>query len=297
MHVAFQTEDITLHAGKEFDLVEPSLLKRHPLLTAAVSKLQWAQRHRAGLQSNIESFFASPEGRTTLRAKFDSDSGYHSFSVQSLPLICEFEDFFTNSVADIAGALRAALDKLAWMSACDFAASGEPAKPTAVKFPMIDDPGKWSDVGGAQSQLDPLHRDFIKGFQPYQGINGWADSWHGPYLHQLTLLREMSNDDKHRETQPIMLVQANFGLTRSDIAKGVGIYGYDWMFPSLGKSMQENLEMLRVRFVESAEPEIENAGIATPEVTLPEGRRAIQTLDRLERFVHLILSEFSRQFP
>jgi hypothetical protein len=57
------------------------------------------------------------------------------------------------------------------------------------------------------------------------------------------------------------------------------------------------LEVMRVRFFDGALPEIKDAGRVAPQVVLPEGRIAIPTLQRIDRFVHLILSEFAKNFP
>jgi len=56
---------------------------------------------------------------------------------------------------------------------------------------------------------------------------------------------------------------------------------------------------LRKKLIEVALPlpEINDAGRVAPQVALPERRIVIPTLQRIERFVHLILSEFALKFP
>ncbi len=49
-------------------------------------------------------------------------------------------------------------------------------------------------------------------FSRYHGVYDFADSYGGPYVHQLVLLRELANDDKHQDTAPALLTAGSFSF-------------------------------------------------------------------------------------
>jgi hypothetical protein len=171
-----------------------------------------------------------------------------------------------------------------------------------VKLPICDTEGDWNNAGRARALLVPEHCGLIKTLQPYQAEDPYADSWHGPYVHPLRLLRDLSNDDKHRDTAPVLLMPTQFQFRRVDVAQRPSDWfpdqtENDWEVLNPGQEMTVGLEVLRMRLVGDVEPEIHDAARAFPQVALPEGRVAVLTMQRLFRRVHLLLSEFARQFP
>ena len=60
-----------------------------------------------------------------------------------------------------------------------------------------------------------------------------------------------------------------------------GFQGKEWLFPSIGQPMDLDLEVMRARLLGGAEPEIENAGAAVPQVSLPEGESQSHCLNGL----------------
>lgn len=297
MAVTFLSHDVTIQAGNALNLLDPNDLALNPLLNTAVAKLRWAERHLAALDSNITAATVDPEQNASLDAHFDPKTGYHVFHLAAVPDLSGLSENLPHAIADVVGPLRSALDKIAWKSARQFA-NGIPKDVPGVKFPICDSTTKWAEAGRARNQLVPAHCGLIESFQPYHGVQGWADNWTGSYIHPLALLQDLTNDDKHRDTQPVFLVAAKFHFRfRSDVlVKGPNDLP-EWEFHGVGKPMDLGAEVLRVRFLPSADPEIKDAGRVAPVIALPERRDVIGSLQRIHRYVHLVLSEFARKFP
>ncbi len=295
--VAFSVISQTISGGIAPELVPFDDLGEHPLLHTAVGKLRWGHRHLAALEHNLIEVFGDPANQAVIRADLDAESGYHVFSISNVPAIREFADDFTHTVADVAKNLHPALDQLAWQLACDFAPSGKPSDPKTVKFPIADSPDTWKKAEQRTGvQFRPEHWGFIEHFQPYRGVDGWADSWQGNYVHPLAFLRDLTDDDKHRVSQPVFLLPQQFDFARFrflDRADG----GKDWTVTGIGRPLEVGREVMRARLSDSAEPEINPAGRCRPQVSFSTGDQATAALQRVERFVHLILSEFARKFP
>jgi|SRR5579862_3408326 len=294
----------TMQCGTDAQLIDLSALKAHPVVGGrnnAVSLLIHGQRHLTDLAHKIEQTFALPAEQAVIGAYLDANTGYHRLRVESIPDLETLAEDFCNAIFDIAGAFRASLDKLAWRAACSVT-NGHPTQPRGVKFPIADTQLEWSRQGRAWRQFDIAHCSLIESFQPYHGTNGLADSWYGPYAHQLTLLHDLSNDDKHRDSWPVFLASSQVML-RAELFPAdrmERLTAHDQMnkqFVGIGEPMRLGLEVMQVRLFERARPEISDAGRVAPQVALPGGRIVIPTLRRIERFVHLILSEFARNFP
>jgi hypothetical protein len=296
------TVDITISGGQPLVLTDFNTLKAHPLLSTAVSKLRWGHNHLATLEANITETFASPEYNAPLRADRDAKSGDHIFKVAEVPDLTDFSDDIVNEVFDVAGNYRAALDKMAWKLVLS-AHNGLAPDPRGVKFPICISPKEWTGAGRARNQFDPAHCGFIEGFQPYNGVNGLADSWHGTYIHPLTMLQSLTNEAKHQEDWPVTLPSANAAIGRDalpvDFDEYVAMAGQFHPHPlgGIGQPMEVGNEVVRLHLYPGADEHIDNAGRLTPVIAFAEGRRIIDTLQRIERYVHFVLSEFARQFP
>jgi hypothetical protein len=302
--ISSSTAPGTMQGGADARLTDLSVLKAHPLLgvaNGAVSLLQHGHRHLAALEHKIGQTFAHPATQAVIGAYLDSDIGFHRLRVESTPDFEIYAEDFCNAIFDVAGAFRASLDKLAWR-AVNSNISGSPKDPRGVKFPISDTSAEWANQSRAWKAFNPAHRTFIESFQPYHGTNGRADSWYGPYAHQLTLLRDLSNDDKHRDSWPVFLACSQVTLRASlfpaDRTERFAAYDrMDNKFIGLGEPMEVGLEVMQVRLFDGAQTEIKDAGRVVPQVALPERRLVIPTLQRIERFVHLVLSEFTKNFP
>ncbi len=299
--VAFLTSDVSVRGGVELELTSIERLRMHPLLAPAAGKLSWAHRQLGVLEESITHITTDPTNRAAIRAELDQTTGYHGFTVSALPDLGHFSEDFTNAVADIAKNLHPALDQFAWQLACAYSATGSPPDPTGVTFPITDDSHKWASCGRARAQIAADHWEFMEEFQPFRGSGVWADNWQSAYVHPLALLRDISVDDKHRITRPIFLMPGQIQLVKMDFARrpmpGLPFDTEDMDPIGIGQPLHVGLEVMRARFAPDAPSEINPAGAINPIVSLGDGRHAIPTLQRIERFVHLVFSEFARRFP
>jgi hypothetical protein len=294
---SFSVVPQTISGGIPPNLTSLDDLDKHPLLGPSIGKFRWGQGHLTSLEQNILQTFGDPANQAIIRADLDSQSGYHVFSVSSLPTVGQFAKQFTNAVADVAKNFHPALDQLAWQLAKVFAAPGEPSDPKAVNFPIADTRDTWrKKERRAKLQFRPEHWSFFERFQPYRGVDGRFDSWQGDYVHPLAFLRDLADDDKHRISKPVFLLPQQFDFPKGLRVAGQG-FARDWIVTGVGKALELGLEVMRARLISPSEPEINPAGRCRPQVTFRTGDQAIPALQRIERFVHLVLSEFVREFP
>jgi hypothetical protein len=294
-------DGVTVHGGAPSILIDLATLKRHPLLTGSASKLLWAHGNVTALSERIRETFADYADQPVLGAYLDEASGYHVFRVTELPDLADFAENFSHAVADVTQQIRNALDQLAWKCACKFA-NGTPKNPSAVKFPICNTATDWQRADRAWKQLERAHCAFVASVQPYQrDLLLEDDSYTGRYVHPLTLLQRLSNDDKHRETTPALLTQGAFsfrkGITFARKTDANGWEHLDIEQTGIGVPMKFGGEVMRARLLDPPGAKLDDAGRIDPTVEIGEGRVADHTMRRLHRSVHFILSEFARQFP
>jgi hypothetical protein len=227
--------------------------------------------------------------------------------IKSLP---EFDPLIEEAslpVGDVAHDLRSALDHMAWQLACEFAGES-PANANRIFFPICDPkPGH-----GHKSPrfLDPAVWQRLHEFQPCRGINGRPDSWSGDYVHQLSLLQKMSNQDKHQRLSIVLLTPNAFSTipTRFSLPPWVvrtnDSFEFvpervgdpdpdteDFDFSHAGQRAELGAEVGRVRVPAwRSLPQIEDAGEVTPRIALDGIRPISATLERLADHVQLISS-------
>lgn len=299
--ISVSTIDQTISGGPPLPVLDHPSLRAHPRGAAAAAKLEWGERKVAALRQSWNAQTSDDDSCPLIEATFDPLTGYHFFRVQTLPK-AERNEEISLIAGDVIHNLRSALDHLAWAMACEFA-GGEPRDPTGVQFPIRDTPVTFADVRRVRTQLAPEHWQFLERFQPYHGVDGRSDSWHGRYKHQLSLLRDLSNDDKHRLTQLTLLVPSqvwfpNFRISRNTKTfSGLGEFGQsDFEFVGAGQNARLGLEVIRLRLID-APKHIFPAGIVRPRLAMADGKPLIETLERIGLFVRLVLSDFVRQFP
>lgn len=253
-----------------------------------------AELHRHALHHNIEQTFADEANLIPLRAELDAGASRYILKIKSVPDLEPVRLMIGLSVGDIVHNLRGALDHAFWQLAC-VRWDGTPPHPRRVQFPMDDD-SAWFNKRPVKDDLRSDDWDLIDWHQPYRGEDGRPDTWHGPYVHPLALLRDLTDHDKHRITTAAFVLPSGFSLPGLPgvVYAGVSMMGF---FP-----VQDHMEVgtgvawVRVKGV-GAKPEINSAGKVTPQVALAERRPLIPTIDRLTSRVDLILGEIEGRFP
>lgn len=177
-------------------------------LRSAWAKHTHAVRRTGELRIIIEEFFKDGDRKPRMRADFDERSDYYVLRIKSVPDCYSFVEEVSLVVGEIVHSLRSALDHLAWQLACEFS-GGTPVNPTRVSFPICE---LKPDNTHRPDPLFLSDRDWRKlhEFQPCKGANGRTDSWSGDYVHQLSLLHRMWNQDKHRTLSVVLMTPNQF---------------------------------------------------------------------------------------
>lgn len=272
-------------------------------LRSARSKWKAAEVHRETLQHSLASVRDEAHA-IALRPEADSDTGYHLLRVEKVP---DFDELFEQvglAVGDVVQNLRGSLDHLFWQLAC-LKDNGQPENERAVHFPLCDTERSFKK-NKARGTIDAAHWSRIKEFQPYKGPNGRGDVCIGPYVHQLTQLRELSNTDKHRTLNTVLIVPQGFGSSAPPSAsvnvKNRFVTGHAIPIPdftplNVGEPLEPGLPVFRAAF--DAQPRMEQHFYMNAEVGVGEGWPAPVgfVLARLASFVDLMLREFEALFP
>jgi hypothetical protein len=272
-------------------------------LKSCWAKLRQARAHRATLIAQVERHFGVSANRPTLIAELDSASGDHVFRIAGVPSTVELQEILAVTVGDAVHNLRSALDHLVFQLAC-VNTNGSPKDERNIQFPIADS----RDVYASQArrylqEVDKTRQATIESYQPYHGAASRPDNYSGPYIHQLTLLRDMSNSDKHRLLNIVLIIP---GGAEFSLPAGVSLTKYeprtlDEMrktnpFRNAGDELEVGVEVLRQKLVGQDVPSaIPGVGHVVPQFALEEKRALVPTLARIESFVELILSDFSEK--
>jgi hypothetical protein len=181
---------------------------------------------------------------------------------------------------------------------------GQLVHPGQTQFPIAETLTDFKKQEGKYlRELDSSHIAVIESYQPYHGIANRPDCWSGPYVHQLTLLQELSNIDKHRLLHTILLVPCGVSYALpigiqvlSPDIKTADDFLQQGPFRHAGDELRPGVEVVRRKLVAQTgqyiPPSLSAIGFATPQISLEEKRPLIATLERLESFVELILDDF-----
>ncbi|WP_416519934.1 hypothetical protein [Streptomyces achromogenes] len=283
-------------------------------LGSARAKLRRAKKQFEELEAHIEEFCSNPSARATLRADLDAGSGYHIIRISEAPDYSQVIEDLSLSVGDIVNNLRCSLDHLAWQYACAHA-QGVPRKSKNVYFPKCN--AAHGQQHKAPSFLAPEVWARMHEHQPCRGVNGRPDSWNGPYVHQLDLLTELSNGDKHQMLVHLELRSNQFETIPTRIGLPPWVARTDSGFEFLLERISDpdpgaehldfahssglvevGAEIARIRApFWAGNASIEQVGTATPTFALPEGKPVIDTLKRLSIFVEAVIGDLEQSRP
>lgn len=259
-------------------------------------KVQRAWEHRYALEAEVEPVITGEAHQIQMSAKLDPDSGYHVFRVSVMP------DGWQRRTAvilgDVVHNLRSALDQLAYQLVLNH--YGRP--PTEelrrlVKFPIEQ---KRSSVTSSYtySKVSPSCRADIAWAQPYDAANRPTTFRYIPALHALAVLQRLSNRDKHRMLNPI-LVSTSFITFKGGELDGVpwSEVAFDYS-PRLGRqNLKIGTELMRCDLPSYVNNEVEVAAYAAPDVRLPQGRYSlIHGIDLMTNAVERVIDRFATRY-
>jgi hypothetical protein len=255
------------------------------VLAGAWEKARRARSHLEALR--IATDTEREQNRVPLRAEPDSSEGYFVLRIAEEPKLPLLQ--WGVITGDVVHNLRSALDHLFWRVAHH--EGRNPGNPAAVQFPIMEKgPSSAYWERSFVSAIDPSHAQRLERHQPYNPFQG-PDNYSGPYVHPLALLKELSNDDKHRVVTPILALSQSYRLfTGPAFPEGVELAGFPADSQDEG-GFELGAPVMRVvapRF----DSRVKVVGDVAPGVLISKRRGLIPSLERIDLYVERILGEF-----
>lgn len=233
-------------------------------LSACRAKIERAYEHRDSLQAIIPRPLYDKPDLVQLSAKLDPQTGQHVFRVAAID--DEWRLRVGVFLGDIVHNLRSALDHLFWALSCRYLGIAKTERMyKSVQFPIEDGSqglaNKRKHFGGIPS----VQWAVIDGAQPYDRAD--------PAHLALRALRELSNRDKHRALNPLLMRSVFIEFDTRVLATDATT---DFDFPdsterALGdQHLEVGTQVVRVGLPEEVDSQVEEAGHITPGVQLPE---------------------------
>ncbi len=255
------------------------------------------------IESLVEQYFTKKSNRAVISAGREKLDDFHVFRIASVPDVSQLKEAVALIVGDCVHNIRSALDHLAYQLAL-LHKDGKVNSPYSVQFPIANTAERFTiEAKKGLGEVMQEYQKVIESYQPYHGLAGRPDSWSGSYTHQLSLLQELSNTDKHRLLNPVLLIP-----NRLDFRLPEGINHYspninsveDSLlanpFRNAGEKLEIGIEVFRGKLQGIGIPDtILDAGYVIPHISLEEKRPISPTLERLENYVRLILKDFQER--
>ena len=182
-------------------------------MAIAIKKIDRVSEEIELLDQHIREENLLDENKAKLEARYNADSGKHEIYLSNVPNLDELRAQVSITVGAIVHWLRSALDNMVYERAL-VNTNDNIQNPGQLQFPIIDSQSDFDPVGVRQiSALSSQDQAIIESFQSYHGVAGRSDRFSGPYIHQLSLLRKISNTDKHREVVNISVDPNSFETT------------------------------------------------------------------------------------
>jgi hypothetical protein len=227
----------------------------HPL-DGVRAKIERGERHTATLHRELDRLFERKKPPTVaLGKKFNEEESYLSVTVARVD---EIPVRFGVIAGDALHNFRSALDQLIYELAFVDGGGVESKRLEKTAFPASLTVENFRSDYVQKTMLAGLtvrHRALVRPFQPYRSRE--ADKTHDP----LAMLDALSNDDKHRLTQPSLISTTGFEITiPSTVGHNCHIPMGSTMTcrPIGGKPLEKNAEVMRVPIVVTGpEPDME----------------------------------------
>jgi len=262
--------------------------------TISQKKTQRAKTEIFELEKLIKTEIHKSENKATLAARYDEQKDKHVIYVETIP---NLEDIALN-ISVIAGGilhyLRSSLDNLVF-DLSNHNTNGHIQNPRDIQFPILDIIPRNALRGIAE--IGENQKKIIEEFQPYHGVSGRPDSYFGDYIHQLSLLREYSNSDKHRT-----MIKISFNPNKFEIfnnAKKISQVHDEYVRENIEEYF-ENFQLPKMNIGDILYEakvnnlvldEIEFAGYATANISIAEYGPLVPTLKRIHNYVELVIND------
>ena len=272
-------------------------------MQSSFAKLDRARRQIGEAKGMSTEFFGQPKNQVLISATLDPTDDHHVVRITKVPPTEDFYRQLSVVIGDAVHNLRSALDHLVYHLA-ELNCGCEPHFPRKTQFPICNSRRDFDQQDGT-GEVAADHVEQIESFQPYNGMGSRPDSYSGPYIHPLTLLNRMSNQDKHRQLNTALAIPsgASFAFAPGarvrptpPIRNAEELQNYMEQFSPFRfaeKRLEVGAEVLREKLEgENIPDHMPNIGTARPHVVLDDFRPLGPTLDRIYNFVELILNEF-----
>jgi len=278
-----------------------------PPLKGVWGKIRRAKVHRDALDVYITETFADEANRPLVGAKLEPESGDYIHYISRMPdlepFLLEVGLRFGDAIHNLRSALNHLVMQLALLPKRKRTIT--PGQTLSIEFPINVSCGSFDkDWKRCCRHVDPAQRATFEKFQPYdtRTSTGLPDTYVGPWVHPLRLLRDFSNQDKHRVIVATVLNPGSYSA-RGRTGTGAFVSLMHVVDRLQGRTFirPERLELGTVILRGSAPggmrpADVEVDGDMTPDVCLSEFRPVVQTLDRISAFVIHVVREFEPLF-
>lgn len=256
------------------------------------AKVEHGKEHSIVLEKYIKDTFSIEANRPRLGIKIDTTTGEHVLYVSYLPDLSAAFVRISLLLGDILHNLRSALDHMTYQLAL-WNTRRKIMWPKLVQFPIVDEPSDFDRaIKKELREIDPVHRKVIERFQPYNRIAEGISI--GPYFHSFAVLRDLSNTDKHRLLNPIMIPPTSLGPSVSGesfllfIVAAMETSGTPMKFAPI----ELGTEVARAELLDGISvPEKETVGYIQPVISFLEGWPVNHVINRIAALTDSILNE------
>jgi hypothetical protein len=269
-----------------------------PSLDDSRTKIARAEEHRCALNAYITKLFETESNRPRMAGKFDKQTGDYILYVSEVPDIAKLLRGASAIAGDAIHNLRSTLDCLAYELALKNNGGVLSEKRSkGVQFPLSEDRANWQTH---VAEVSPAHRAIIEPFQCYNAPS--------KDFHSLRRLRTLSNLDKHRLLNAVMIPTNTQLFTNDRLSALVDrhffatvatkfLHAFKVDHSNLPKPVAIELDAEIMRFhCDSPEPNVEMAGYVGREIAFEDGRPVDTDLRLIAATVSEIVGKFERFF-
>src|SRR5215212_5793623 len=218
-------------------------------LSECHAKIERAREHSESLEAIVDPIYSMEADFIQLNAQLDVQSDQHIFFVAAI------EEWRLLRMAiilgDVVHNLRSALDYLFWQLYCHHIRIPKTKREAnGVQFPLEDGSKRLADKRVHFGKIPSTQWAVIEDTQPYKRGNRSARSFKA--------LRDLSNRDKHRALNPLLLAPFMFDIWRSSIDLSRATTPWDYSHAS--DTLEIGAEVVRMGLPEDTNFYVEVAG-------------------------------------